>query len=514
MNRRGGLYVFAIFALMIAFIGYFHIPEGDDIYSLFALDSYMDSGRFPSRLSAWLAYAADHYDSMNGRSGDKLLSLCMLLPRWCAAIMMGATAYGIFYYSSAIALGRTDMNLAGCVSVSSLVVLAMPWGQWGLIMCGFINYVVATFFSLFWVHCFFFGLKRSGALRLCAMFLFSVILGSWHEMFSVSLVIIALISGAADYRRSDAFRAILLAGLCAGLLLTLASPGFHGRAEGAMSIPHLSSMLQNSTFLYGLPCFAGIIVGSVAIVRGLIRRQTPSATEISVFVSFLVCVAFAVTLILTIDNSYVRVWWLADMFAIIIICYVWRRSCAYGISGKIAAVLFILALSNLSAGLYSQVRIYIDHEKIMELYDSSDDGVVYFDENVRESVPLIAFGKAQKDIYTYIKYIVPPDNLKNGHELRVLPAEFSHICETDLEQCTVGSRFYRTPSGRLLADLQDPNPRSFRNLDFIDEQSGHRTVYCLCQRIELSSGKGMTYVQPLFHAWEISRDISVPLCLN
>lgn len=217
----------AIIVIGSALLDYFVPPMGDDLLFLHQLGG--DDYTRPDR--GTVSFILAHIFGCNGRLFDYMGPVIInLLPRAIASAIMGLMS-GVFFLCVLYAcrLPRPGHQTLSLCTVF-LTLLAMPWwdSMW-LRVCQF-NYLWCTSFCMLLIGLFF---RDAGTnKRLLPLFILGVFAGASHEQTGVALsgAFFLWVISTGHYRHLSTPRKTMLAGLLAGTLMAITSPGIWKRA--------------------------------------------------------------------------------------------------------------------------------------------------------------------------------------------------------------------------------------------------------------------------------------------
>lgn len=200
VGRRITQAILIIFSILMGIVAYYGVTTADDLFfSLYYGDFILDRESFPG-LDPELNYFNYAWNFANGRIPDKFMPLVMLMPRWLYASLYGLSVYFILTAGAKLTFGREALKDLRSVIVAAALLIFLPWNDYGLQRCAFINYVAGMALAANWLWLF---VKRRGssATQCVALFLFSVVAGFWHEVFSISLMIVVMTLYLAEPER-------------------------------------------------------------------------------------------------------------------------------------------------------------------------------------------------------------------------------------------------------------------------------------------------------------------------
>lgn len=455
-------------ALLLGNITAMYAFTADDLIYSSSYYGYMfHSEPFPG-FGPWIDFFIHHAENINGRFGDKLLILYMLLPRWLMGICQALCFYGIVAFSMRIAVGDLWRKSYRTIIFASILVLTFPWYDNGFLACMFINYQVGVLISVMWVYYFLHTPKKTWYTGIFIAIL-SFCAGSWHECFSFiifpSVIIIQCLRkdrGIINY--------ISVCCFFLGVLFILCCPGFWARMGYAFNVGNQVWLLSILKPLYCIPFILYVIV---LLWRKVVCKRTD-------YLSFndWMFVGMAVNLILgttylseQVDSRMFRIWWYALTFGLIgslIVSRRWRMPRVFRVISLIA--ISLITMVHLSISVYSQYQIKGEYDEVMYEFRNSPNGVVYFDNHAYEYSRLAALRKPQRDIFMH--YTLDCTGLQHPQcqMLKLFPTELKKIDTLALKYIEGSDSMYYTPQGHLLCkSLQYPSDLRLSSLIYVTE---------------------------------------------
>lgn len=495
----------SIYALAMGLMTMLTIPIGDDVcYSDLYHDYIYQGAPFPG-FHLWTDFFLYHMETLNGRLGDKFMPLYMCLSPVAKGCVVAIFMFITMLYASRLAIGRGVMRSRGSIAVASCLILLLPWYDAGLLGCMFINYEASFTLCLVWLWYFISPVSITTA-RGVALFLLSVVAGSWHEAFSAPLFLWSVLTYLLMRNFRTRHTGLMLAGLAAGITFTLACPGFWNRYNMEFG----GSIFLWHEFAVGMAVpAAGLVIAATTLCRQYILRRHTGYTHPQLAL-MLACLITSVctTIIITKTNTHhLRAWWLANGLSVIVTVMTLRHlRLPKRLSLCLVAVAAAAAVTNLVSSIWQQSRIYRETMRIIPEYLASPTGTVYRDKLNNRDVSLLALRKVQQDIY-----VLPPFYRRHpvkGTSLHILPCELRTIDSLNLNSVTGGDgqEFFMTPGGHLL--LHDTRTPGYATLRYRDENGRIRLLRVICSKVPSARYSDMLYVNPQPHMWEKCGDLS------
>lgn len=475
-------------------IAYYAIPVSDDIYySLVYREYLIDNKVFPG-LKPWNNFFFFHYLEFNGRLGDKFMPLIMLMPRGLYALFFSVIMFIILRISSLI----VGCKKLGTLILSSLIILLMPSYDFIFLRNIFLNYVVTCALTLCWIYLFF-SIKNESILINLVIFLFSIIVGSWHEFFTVSLIFGTGLFVLFDKNFRDIKHFLMAFGLGLGCCFIFLSKGNFMRAE----------LLQPGSAFNLIDAIAGTWIGILSIFICIIYyirfKSQISKQDKIIFFSFLFILVFTFV-INYIHRSSPRLGWLTNILAILILAILAKRIRQPNkiLRNIFAICVMIFAVLNLLFTLYWQRKIWIDYQHVIKEFKSSRGNIIYYDINVSKWANLLSLGKIEK--FAFYSF----ENNLNGYlflgedkELRVVPTELKNIRESELK--SFENNYYLTPKGNILIKRKE-NLIQYKKY-YLSDKKGYRISFQAFTVPFTLNGSDWLYFYPFYEYWERDQDI-------
>ncbi|MCM1319749.1 MAG: DUF6056 family protein [Muribaculaceae bacterium] len=348
--------------------------------------------RLPSA-GEFYSFVVDHYLHNNGRFGDKLLTLALLLPKLLFALMSGIAVYLILTagrYVSSDLRGPRSRIICG-----SLMVLCLPWYDLMFTGAFAVNYLWGGALALVCVGYMAGRLTMKSVPTNIAGCILMLLGGAWHEGFAMTVG-----SGMFVYLCCNKFRVnriqILywLIWMC-GAALVICSPSSWERMESTGSPFMVDRIFSLETLAYFNITLLYIPLLLISVIVKKIRARISTDMRnmlIGIAVMFLV-------------NIYIvgRTYWVpriamfSMLFSIpglILLTKVLLPNAGKRIKLTTCAVIMVATFINLVSSLYWQCKICDEYEDISHLYLSQKPGTaIYYDLTTENSLPWYTLGK-------------------------------------------------------------------------------------------------------------------------
>ena len=465
---------------------YYYVPISDDlIYSLPYRDYINGVQDFPG-LQPWKDFFMHHYLQLNGRFGDKLIVLLMLVPRGWYGMLFGSTFFLILLVSSR--LTRTD-GWSGII-LYSMIVLIIPSYETIFARVIYLNYMVACMLSLWWIY-WFIRKRKPTTIKIIGLFLYSILMGSWHELFTVSLIFGSLLLMCNESSYRDRTHLLMSGGLLLGFAFIVLSKGNYIRTE----------LLEPGSSFNWIDCLAGIWLGLITIavyIWTYIRYPFRfNRQEVLVFIAFIFIVLFAFGINYA-HRATPRHGWLVNVYGLLLLFVLGNKFCSIRRSTKIkfGLILVVIAIINLLSTIYWQRLIWHEQEYLIKEFKKKNGATIYYDFGVPKVAHLLTLGKIEWFVYYELEAncrgIFFLDEEK---EMKVVPTELRNVDELALNPIEDG--LYLTPERNII---------SRRHLQVISREIVKvegKEVLTVAVPFQSENGKHWVYYRPFYEYWNI-----------
>lgn len=457
----------AVIAVGAGTLDYFVPSMGDDLifWSQLGLDSYTHPDR--NTVSFILA----HIMGCNGRLFDYMGPVVIdLLPRAVASAVMGVMT-GLFFFSVIYScrLPRQRYQTLSLI-VMGITLAAMPWwDSMYLHVCQF-NYLWTTTFCLLFIGIFNRDVASSSRIRSVMVFFLGILAGGSHEQAGIAMCMafgVWLVAGS-HYRRLSAERRYMLAGLLAGTLMSLLSPGIWHRAVqggvGQTPCELLLSTLPLLSLLLIVIAACAMTTSTRRYLRGLADGEWGVTVGLAVFSAIIVMYS----------RIPGRTGFLPEAAAIVALTRMAldiRCRISRPVAATVAVAILVLVSVHFAVSIQQQRRLMHEFEDVKAAYIESADGVVYYDFTNRYDVsPLTLYrvkGVADADDY-WLLYAMQQAYGDSAKVPVVLPASMEGCLESLTDSLNEGSvTVYTSKPAHTVVTLDDavlqyypgPSPR-------------------------------------------------------
>lgn len=514
MSRRIVPAMLILFSVMMGIVAYWGVTTQDDLFfSIYYRDFIIDGAPFPG-FEPWFRYLDYAWHFANGRIGDKFMPLVMTLPRGVFAALFGLSVWFLFSAGSRLSFGRGALRDPRSLVAASAFILFLPWNDYGLERCAFVNYIVGMALVANWLWLFL-QPEKKGRWRLVGLVTLSVVTGFWHEEFSISLVIVAATLFFAESGRLKNRQSLwMAAGLCVGTAVIFTSPGFYYRAtyESFVDVGYA----YHHVLTGGVVSLGGAFLIALLLLSGSLRRKISSkVAKPGIYIAGYLCLLlFTVATAFAFGQHARRIWWFSDFITVVILLRLLSLIVTKRAAMVSVAVLCSVAMMSLLVGsVIVQRRIYSEHQKVLSQYIESDGGETYVDSLLRGigilNSPLIF----QYDLYTTM-YGHPYGDfyLKRPAKLIVLPEELRDLDKRQLRALEGG--FYVTPKGDFLVETSGPDKRIAKYLFYKDSRGKIHDRLVMLVPMEGDDRRRLYYIWPVFRPWRIDAEIAMPISME
>lgn len=509
------LVMLSVFALLCAAIDYFWSPAGDDIsYSAMygGYGGYIYRGEDFPGLGQWFDFFLKHAREINGRLGDKFITLYLAVPRWAQALITGLSVWTIMVVTARIAFGKCKPD-GSWLMLGAGIIIVMPWYDSFFLSCMVLNYGIATALAVFWIWQF----LNPGPLTLLrgvGLAVLSILVGGWHEGFSVlflpSLLLLYLFR--KDLRSGS--NNLMLAGFLAGVAFILSCPGFWDRMGKEYD---MSTHSYTYYILAGAPIMVTFIALLFCAVRQFVLKRSSALNfdrkEWIWYVAVLLNGAATFYVIIKTSETYFRAWWVADLLSLSVLASMYARlSLNKIVRFLLNAGLTVFAVINLCVSLYWQILIYKENEQVLKMFCAAPHKNVYFDVYAPDAASCLTLRKVQRDVFMHHALHLVGDVMTGSpNKLIVLPREFAGLDTLPLRRVEENDSLLITPKGNFVFENKTLVRSRYAKMDYIDTSGARHSSPVWMTPFVSEGGKAFVYVKPLFHTWESPRVVDKPL---
>lgn len=359
----------------------------DDLSYLLQYHDYKENISDDLDLNQLYNSAIFHYNFTNGRFGDILVPLFLLLPKWMFAIIT-SISFLIIFATSIKLLSKTP-NIVQSILLISILSVILPYHEYLFTVAFSVNYIVGAAIILPILYLFLFP-KRHSTIILFFICLLSIIAGAWHECFSIPLGIAMCVYLVVYRKNLQTVQTLIFIFALLGACFIACSPGFWYRINDPIGI------IINPIYFWGyiaIPFFF-ICINIFNLWKAKDKHDTDNcSSKFSLFTIIVICT----NLIIYFASQYFcyRIFFislvLGSITSVSILSKFLFTQKLYSKTITIAASIIII--THLLASIYYQKKYDDEHSLISELFKKSDDGVVYYDIFGKYYAPLITLEK-------------------------------------------------------------------------------------------------------------------------
>lgn len=318
-------------------------------------------------------YASEHRQFTNGRVGDMLIPLIMLLPSWIYGIVYGI-CYGIIIYlmASISGCGFKNNPVKTCWIVI-LSVLLFPWIDVLYTRAVFFNYFPAIIFALISLRYFISpNIVKGPSTIIC--FLVAFLTGCWHELIPVALfpsaVLYVLLTGKITRNQW-----IVTTGMVLGFLIVISAPSFFNRTDQLSAL----FITDNRISLAKLYSAALICIDILAIVLFYFSQGRKERRR-QALIWALVLPSVPSILIMLSSLYETRICFIAMILAICALIFSWQREFKYkGIVIAVTALFALGVIAQLIVVARNTFKVKKASDSIIAQAVANPDGYIYYD---------------------------------------------------------------------------------------------------------------------------------------
>lgn len=459
-------------------------------------------------INIYFDFFTEHYLNTNGRLGDKLLPLLLLLPKSIFALITSICIYISLHLCNKIIFNQST-NFLSFLALLCLIVLP-PWYNHIFVASFNVNYIWSMALNFIAIYYFFNSYSIKNSILQKSLILFAAFLaGTFHEVFSVPLLCGFAVYFVVNHKRINRFQIYLTISLLLGTLFLLTAPGFWNRVEN-------SAEVSRPIYFWMIVCsayFLSLIITVFVLFKQhkCIRHKSIDYSKALVFFT-----SASVNFLITIMVAYLgpRTFWAGQIFSIITIFLLLnevdvfiRKNNTYTKCATIAIVVFLI--SHCILCVKWQLIYYNQHNEIISLYHKSKNGLVYYDVKAAGDAPLITLRHISGD-----EFYLPVDwwifsnyYFDNKKTLRIVPKTLENKRIQDGEPIPSNRNIYKT-NGILFAQSTEITASQRFEIECKTDKFGWITTYSDAVHYTNSYGEHMIYILPYLNAIYYGSDIS------
>lgn len=316
----------------------------------------------------------NRYNDDVGRLSNLGYMLTIPGGRWCGAIIGGICLLASVWLMARLSGAGRNAPATLAFGVCAYL-LILPWHD-GMTKQAFgYNYIVSTALLTAVLLLFMRGGGRSAASR-CATVLLALLLGAWHEGFSVPLLCGCLVWCVANRHEAGATRWLVCVALAIGIIWLFTAPGLHNRmgADGNFAWQSIFSVETNRKFIL---TWAYWITLAICTIR---HRADAGRSSIHIIIATACAATFSIYVS---HPSYLRAVWPGETLALtglMSLAAHTRAGRRLRFAARAAtAALCVASWSHLYAFTGATVRQASEHREMLRRYLASPDGTVWLD---------------------------------------------------------------------------------------------------------------------------------------
>lgn len=318
----------------------------------------------------------NHYMIFNSRLADKFLIISNLIPTWLVDVLH-ALAYALMLLSF-LTLVSDDWWKSPLLTVSVIVLtwLVLPWSRVYSSNAYFFNYVWSAAINLSFISLL--RIRISSKATVLSLSVLALIASMMHEGFALPIALGFLIELTIDRKKRNVESVLPRVCYCVGCLAFVVSPGLWHRLEN----PWDTAMWSDYLYAY--------TIGSIPmwlLLLSVVIKASKSGSEWlrkwSVYKAFYLTVIIVSMSLSVVTSTFDRAWWMAYMFAILLIIKLisdlkWYRN-LLGISyakGVVWAVITLLLMLFFYKIVVMQKCMTEQTERCAEILESSETNFI------------------------------------------------------------------------------------------------------------------------------------------
>ncbi len=319
------------------------------------------------------------YEYINGRLGDKVLYIFLLMPKCIFAVICSIAIFTMLYYASKIAFDTDQFNYKSII-LSSAIIIFFPWNDHMFLVAFSNNYVISSALSLTCVYYFFNPQRINTNIKLISICLLSIIAAPWHEFYGFVIAIAITIYFIFEHKNRNKTQYTIYLFWLSGCLFFIISPGMWHRYEhigefNLINFLNIARLIMTNGYLI-------IFFLATSIIYFCFKKKLYKPNTINrnlIYFAVTICI---INLLFCIKTSFVdaRVLTFGILYAIIALNHlltekIFKRNIIKTV-GTITISLF--TISHLFVAITWQTRLYNQYYSVINLYKKSTDGVVFY----------------------------------------------------------------------------------------------------------------------------------------
>ncbi len=365
------------------------------------------------------------YENVNGRFGDKILYLFLLIPKPIFACICGLAIFLLLYFASKITFHDKEFkNKGSSILLTSAIMIFFPWGDHIFLVAFSSNYILSSAFVLVVIYYFLHPDKINNKYRQTGICLLSIIAAPWHEAFgfcvAVAMTIFLIVTRKIINRLQIAIYCFWLSG-CLSFIL---APGMWSRAE------NIENDIQNAgtisfNFVYAIPIIA---FGLLLIYLGL-KRKLNSIPNLKLHYFTLITCICNMLIVLNFGGGSPRIFSFGILFSIISIANYLTEFNSYKpfLISSISSIFIFLHLTFCAA---LQHNLYYQYINVIDLYKNSKTGVVFYDIYNYNYSSILSLRKTSWYQF-HTDNICITNYYQHKKPLTIIPTELEHISPSE-----------------------------------------------------------------------------------
>lgn len=361
------------------------------------------------------------YENINGRFGDKILYLFLLMPKPAFACICGLAVFLLLYFASKITFyGKKFKNKGSSILLTSAIMIFFPWGDHMFLVAFSTNYILSGALVLVVIYYFLHPDKINNKYRQIGICLLSIIAAPWHEAYgfcvAVAMTLYLIVNRKAVNRLQIAIYCFWLAG-CLSFIL---ASGMWSRAENIQN-----AGIITFNFVYAIPVIA---FGLLLIYLG-IKRKFNSIPDLKLlYFTLIVCICNMI-IILNFGGGSPRIFSFGILFSIIGIANYLSGFNSYK-PFLISSISTIFIFLHLCFCVTLQRNLYYQHIDVINLYKKSKSGVVFYDIYNYDYSSILSLRKISWYQF-HTDNICSTNYYRHEKPLSIIPTALEHISATE-----------------------------------------------------------------------------------
>lgn len=399
-------------------------------------------------------FFSQHYTTANGRFGDKLLPLILLLPKWVTSLLAAASIFIFLYYGNKIISGGKSHSPFSYLFIL-LMIVCPPWYDNIFVISYNVNYLYSAALTLTAIYYILYPEEGGGYYKKGVILIIALLAGSFHEGFSITLLPGILLYLILMRKSISRFSIFVTVALSLGALFIITAPGLWYRLGRSPII-----QLQPIHYIAICNAYLALIIFLPFILRKKVRNMFSRKDTATLFLFF---IASTINIVIM-YRAYMgpRTFWFGEIYSIIALCLIFNRrnfkTQKFFSSTAFACIAMIAFIGHGICCVQTQIKLFKQNRDICRLYKESDDGHIFYDVTTIEDVPLATLMHVSgKEFYLPENWWALYQYYNKSKRLQIIPTTLQNArIENHPSLCT--DHDIRNINGNLVTTPEVINP--------------------------------------------------------